>query len=68
TARTASHVCKLLDKYGFQRIFSRSDVQKTLGLKPTRSSALMKELAEKGLIEPVTGIGKGKYRFRSHKV
>lgn len=29
TAKTASHVCKLLDKFGFQTIFGRSDVQKT---------------------------------------
>lgn len=67
TAKTASHVCKLLEEYGFQTIFGRSDVQKILGLKPTRSTALLKEMAEKGLVEPVTGLGKGKYRFISHK-
>ena len=67
TAKTASHVCKLLEKYGFQTIFGRSDVQEILGLKPTRSTALLKEMAEKGLVEPVTGLGKGKYRFISHK-
>lgn len=64
TAKTASHVCKLLDQFGFQTIFGRSDVQEILGLKPTRSTALLKEMAEKGFIEPVTGLGKGKYRFR----
>jgi len=40
------------------------DVQKVLGLKPTRSSALLREIAEHGIIEPVSGHGKGKYRFR----
>ena len=64
SAKTAAHVCKLLETFGFQTIFSRSDVQKTLGLKPTRSTALLKEIAEKGFIEPVTGHGKGKYRFK----
>ena len=64
TAKTASHVCKLLEEYGFQTLFGRSDVQKVLGLKPTRSTALLREMAEKGFIEPVTGLGKGKYRFR----
>ena len=63
TAKTVSHVCKLLDEYGFHVIFGRSDVQEILGLKPTRSTALLKEMAEKGFVEPVTGLGKGKYRF-----
>lgn len=38
-------------------------VQKVLGLKPTRSSALLREMAEHGIIEPVFGHGKRKYRF-----
>ena len=63
TVKTASHVCKLLDEFGFQTVFGRSDVQEILGLKPTRSTALLKEMADKGLVEPVTGLGKGKYRF-----
>ncbi len=64
TAKTASHVCKLLDKFGFQTIFGRSDVQKILGLKPTRSTELLCEMTKQGIIEPVTGHGKGKYRFK----
>lgn len=66
SAKTASHVCKLLDKFRFQTIFGRSDVQEILGLKPTRSTALLKEMAEKGFVESVTGRGKGKYRFVQH--
>lgn len=64
SAKTASHICTLLDKFGFQTIFGRSDVQNVLGLKPTRSSALLREMTEKELIEPVTGFGKGKHRFK----
>ena len=64
TAKTASHVCRLLEEFGFRTIFGRSDVQTVLGLKPTRSTALMKEMSEKGFIKPVTGLGKGKYRFK----
>ena len=67
SAKTASHVCKLLDKFRFQTIFGRSDVQEILGLKPTRSTALLKEMAEKGFVESVTGRGKGKCRFVQHK-
>ena len=64
TVKTASHVCKLLDGFGFQTIFGRSDVQKLLDLKPTRSTELLREMAEKEIIEPVSGYGKGKYRFK----
>lgn len=67
TAKTASHVCKLLETFVFQTIFGRSDIQEVLNLKPTRSTALLKEMAEKGFIEPIAGLGKGKYRFRCHK-
>ena len=66
TAVTASHVCKLLDEFGFQTIFGRADVQRTLGLKPTRSTELIKEMAAGGFIEAVSGLGKGKYRFIKH--
>lgn len=67
SAKTASHVCKLLEEFGFQTIFGRSDVQEILDLKPTRSTALLKEMAEKGFVESVIGLGKGKYRFVQHK-
>jgi len=64
TAKTASHIQKLKAELGEQPAFGRSDVQNVLWLKPTRSSALLKRPAEHGIIEPVSGYGKGKYRFR----
>lgn len=64
TAKTASHILVLQEKLGSESAFGRSDVQRVLGLKPTRSSALLREMAENGIIEPVSGHGKGKYRFR----
>ena len=67
TEKTASNICKLLETFGFQAIFGRADVQNVLGLKPTRSTELLGEMTEKGLIEPVTGLGKGKYRFRNQQ-
>lgn len=66
TPKTAGNVLHLLEYYGFQTVFGRSDVQEVLGLKPTRSSALLRDMAEHGIIEPVIGKGKGKYRFRKH--
>ncbi|HIS80841.1 MAG TPA: Fic family protein [Candidatus Scatomonas merdavium] len=67
TEKTAFHICKLLEEFGCQTIFGRSDVQKILGLKATRSSALLREMAEHEIIEPVSGYGKGKYRFKQWK-
>lgn len=64
TAKTASHIQKLRGALETQNAFGRSDVQRILGLKPTRSSALLREMAEYGIIEPVSGYGKGKYCFR----
>ena len=67
TAKTVSHIQKLREALGTQNVFGRSDVQRILELKPTRSSALLREMAEHGIIEPVAGHGKGKYRFREQK-
>ena len=67
TAKTASHVLRLLEEFDFETIFGRSDVQHVPGLKPTRSAALLREMTEKGFIEPVTGLGKGKHRFRNQQ-
>lgn len=63
--KTAAHIRKLQETFGLQTVFGRSDVQKALGLKPTRSSALLRDLEEQGVIEPVSGHGKGKYRCRA---
>ena len=63
TAKTASHVRRLPEVFGSRTIFGRADVQSVPGLKPTGSTALLKEMAEKGIIEPVSGLGKGMFRF-----
>ena len=64
TAKTTFHIQVLQEALGSELAFGRSDVQRVLGLKPTRSSALLREMAEHGIIGPVSGHGKGKYRFR----
>ena len=68
TAKTTAHIQMLWETLGSHWIlFGRSDVQRGLGLKPTRSSELLREMAEHGIIEPVIGHGKGKYRFRQRE-
>lgn len=62
--KTASHILKLREAFPSQAIFGRSDVMKVLDLKSSRASDFIKAMAEHGIIEPVSGQGKGKYRFR----
>jgi Fic family protein len=62
--KTASHILKLREAFPEQAIFGRSDIMKAIDIKASRASDLLKEMVEYGIIEPVTGHGKGKYRFR----
>ncbi len=64
--KTASHILKLHKAFPEQTIFGRSDVMKVIDIKASRASDLLKEMVEHGIIEPVSGHGKGKYRFRQH--
>ena len=68
TVKTAEHILKLREEFQGQTIFGRSDVMRVLDMKASRTSELLKEMAEQGIIEPVSGFGKGKYRFRQHSV
>ena len=62
--KTAGHILKMREAFSGQSIFGRSDVMNVIGIKSSRASELLKEMAERGIIEPVSGYGKGKYRFR----
>ncbi len=63
--KTANHILKLREAFPDQKIFGRSDVMEVIGIRPSRASEFLKELTEYGIIEPVSGHGKGKYRFRA---
>lgn len=62
--KTIGHILKLREAFPGQTVFGRSDVMNVTDLKSSRASDLIKELAGHGIIEPVSGHGKGKYRFR----
>lgn len=62
--KTASHIRKLREAFPGQAIFGRADVMEAINIKPSRASELLKEMTERRVIEPVSGHGKGKYRFR----
>lgn len=62
--KTANHILKLRGAFPGQMIFGRSDVMRVIDIKASRASDLLREMTEHGIIEPVSGHGKGKYRFR----
>ncbi len=62
--KTVSHILKLRGAFPCQTIFGRSDVMRVIDIKASRASDLLKEMLESGIIEPVSGQGKGKYQFR----
>ena len=64
-AKAVNYIRKLREAFPGDAIFGRSDMMKEIDLKASRASEFLKELENQGIIEPVTGHGKGKYRFRS---
>lgn len=62
--KTAGHILKLREEFSDDAIFGRSDVMRLIDIKSSRASELLNEMAEHEIIEPVTGHGKGKYKFR----
>ena len=62
-SKTADHILKLREAFPGQTIFGRSDVMNVIGIGPSRASELLKEMVQRGITEPVSGYGKGKYRF-----
>lgn len=68
STKTIEHIQKLKEIFAFEKVFGRADVIKVLGLKKTGSSSLLKKMLELKIIEPVSGYGKGKYRFVGKKI
>lgn len=67
SVKTVVHVHRLFDKFGYDEIFGRSAVVELLGLKNSSASKLISKLVQAEIIEPVSGHGKGKYKFRKKK-
>ncbi|MDE7365908.1 MAG: Fic family protein [Lachnospiraceae bacterium] len=61
--KTANHIHRLREAFPGQTIFGRSDVMEVIDIRPSRASELLREMVEHGVIETVSGHGKGKYRF-----
>ena len=62
--KTIHYALELFSKCGKEEYFGRTIVENITGLKSTRASELIKLMVDSEVIVPVTGHGKGKYRFR----
>ena len=63
TSKSIQHIIKIYDKYTTVGYFGRSDIIELLNLSPAMTSRLLKTLLDNHIIEPVKGLGKGKYQF-----
>ena len=65
--KTKDHIKRLYETFGYDEMFGRSTVMELLGLKTSGASKLIAKLVQAGVLEPVYGCGKGKYKFRKVK-
>ena len=64
SVKTTIHIHRLFEKFGFDEVFGRSAVMELLGLNGSGASKLLSNLVQADIIEPVSGHGKGKYKFK----
>ena len=64
SVKTTVHIHRLFEKFGFDEVFGRSAVMEILELKSSGASKLLSNLVQADIIEPVSGHGKGKYKFK----
>lgn len=65
SVKTAAHIRRLFEKFGYDDIFGRSTVAELLDLKNSSASKFLSNLVQADIIEPVSGHGKGRYKFKS---
>ena len=64
SVKTTEYIYRLFEKFGFDEVFGRSAVMELLELKGSGASKLLSNLVQADIIEPVSGHGKGKYKFK----
>lgn len=60
---TKEKAATLFNEYMFETIFSRADIMKKFNMASSSAGKMLNKLKDFGIIEPVSGYGKGKYRF-----
>ena len=66
SVKTTVHIYRLFEKFGFDEVFGRSAVMELLELKSSDASKLLSNLVQADIIEPVSGHGKEKYKFKKY--
>ena len=64
SVKTRIHIHRLFEKFGFDEVFGRSVVMELFELKGSGASKLLSNLVQADIIEPVSGHGKRKYKFK----
>ena len=64
TKASKRKIISLFEIYGTQVIIGRSDIAKVTGDSLTAAGKIISKMKELGLLEAVSGHGKGKYRFK----
>ena len=64
SVKTTVHIHRLFEAFGFGGIFGRSAVMELLVLKGSDAFKLLSNLVQADIIGPVSGHGKGKYKFK----
>ncbi|MGF7106052.1 Fic family protein [Ohessyouella blattaphilus] len=62
--KTIAHIHKLFDRFSYTVVFGRGAIMECLGLKSSGASKLISNLIKAEIIEPVSGYGKGRYKFK----
>ena len=62
---TIEKVVRLLDKIGIDVAFGRGEVTSCTGVVDSAATKILKKMADAGVIEPVEGLGKSKYKFKT---
>ncbi len=63
STKTVIHIRRMFDKFGFDTVFGRSSIVELLEIQNSSASKLISKLVQAEIIEPVSGKGKGKYKF-----
>ena len=63
--KTAVHIRRMFEKFGYDEVFGRSVVIELLDLKNSSASKFLSNLVQADIIEPVSGHGKGRYKFKN---
>ena len=63
SVRSANNVVKLIQRFGYTVPFGRMDIAGELGITKSPASEILNKLLSIEAIVPVTGFGRGKYKF-----